>query len=370
MINNFAFNDDHIFSVNVSHDTLGEIGLGSLTFGPKQAISLKFGHGVFEKLEQGKKYDRLIATVQKGREFTLFNCELHFNVVYADFIVAGNSTDTFDLAEIELTHVTNWFFQFQRISGDVGTSIEWIDRPSNVTAEVKSLLGDYSLAITPYTDLIATDDGNQIRNTAVISIENTQFNLTVRNLRSNINDLCTLFSILLAQPVSIISVRVRNKIGRSFALYFTHYEKIEDNDNRLDSRMRYLFQRDLLEANWQTIAQSFFNSDLRDPSWLRLSSMKRYQDFWEYEVAAYVFILDSYVDAKTKSLPKKTKNSSTNKIEKLKARLQTSSSTFTQQQKDELIALTTEIFGSKEHSFLDKYPVSYTHLTLPTILLV
>ena len=214
---------------------------------------------------------------------------------------------------------------------------------------MKSLLGDYSLAITPYTDLIATDDGNQIRNTAVISIENTQFNLTVRNLRSNINDLCTLFSILLAQPVSIISVRVRNKIGRSFALYFTHYEKIEDNDNRLDSRMRYLFQRDLLEANWQTIAQSFFNSDLRDPSWLRLSSMKRYQDFWEYEVAAYVFILDSYVDAKTKSLPKKTKNSSTNKIEKLKARLQTSSSTFTQQQKDELIALTTEIFGSKEH---------------------
>ena len=95
--------------------------------------------------------------------------------------------------------------------------------------------------------------------------------------------------------------------------------------------------------------------DRRDPSWLRLSSMKRYQDFWEYEVAAYVFILDSYVDAKTKSLPKKTKNSSTNKIEKLKARLQTSSSTFTQQQKDELIALTTEIFGSKEHSFLDKY---------------
>ncbi|WGS43146.1 hypothetical protein LFL97_06355 [Burkholderia sp. JSH-S8] len=355
MKNNFTFNDDHIFSVDVSHDELGQIGSASLTFGPKQAISLKFKHGAFGKLEAGTKYDRLIATVQDGQVFTLFNCELHFIAVYADYIVAGDTADAFDLAEIEMTHVTSWFFQFQRIAGDVGTSVEWKNRPSSVSADVISPLGDFSLAITPYTELIEIDGGNEIRDSAVLSIENFQCDFTLCNFRSIITSLCTLFSIILAQPVSVISVRVRSKSGKSLSLYFPHYEKIEDTDNRLDDRMRFLLKRHLFDGSWQTIAQSFFNSDLREPSWLRLSSMKRYQDFWEYKVAAYVFILDSYVDFKTKTLPKKANKSATYKIDMLKARLQALHSTLTQQQSDEFVALATEIFGTKDHTFREKY---------------
>lgn len=355
MKNNFTFSDDHIFSVDVSHNELGKIGPASLTFGPKQAILLKFKHGAFGKLEAGKKYDRLSATVQDGQVFTLFNCELHFIAVYADYIVAGDTADAFDLAEIEMTHVTNWFFQFQRIAGEVGSSVEWKNRPSNVSADVTSPLGDFSLAITPYTELIAVNDGNEIRDAAVLSIENSQCDFTLCNFRSIITSLCTLFSILLAQPVSVISVRVRSKSGQGLPVYFPHYEKIEDTDNRLDGRMRFLLKRHLFDENWQTIAQSFFNSNLRDPSWLRLSSMKRYRDFWEYKVAAYVFILDSYVDFKTKVLPKKANNSATYKIDTLKARLQAMHSTLTQQLNDEIVAIATEIFGTKDHTFREKY---------------
>ncbi|MNR84304.1 hypothetical protein D3C72_151020 [compost metagenome] len=355
MNNDFTFNDNHVFSVDVSHDKLGKIGQASLTFGPKQAISLNFNLGGFEKIEEGKEYDRLTATVQNGQIFTLFNCKLHFDTVYANFVVAGDTIDAFDLVEIELTHVSNWFFQYQHITGDVGTSVEWINRPNTTSADVMSPLGDFSLAITPYTNLIKTKNGNEIRNSAILSIENTHFNLTLCKLRSIINSLCTLFSILLAQPVSIIFARVRGKSGRGLSLYFTHFEKIENTDSLLDGRMEYLLKRDLFDENWKTIAQSFFNSELRDPSWLRLSSMKRYQDFWEYEVAAYVFILNSYVDFKTKTLPKKLSNSANEKIDTFKTRLKASSLTLTQQQDDELIAIATEIFGTKNYTFREMY---------------
>ncbi|WP_157378812.1 HEPN domain-containing protein [Burkholderia ubonensis] len=355
MINDFTFNDNHIFSVEVSHGELGKIGAASLAFGPKHAISLNFKHGAFGKLEAGKKYDRLTAIEQDGKVFTLFNCELHFVAVYADYIVAGDTEGAFDLVEIEMSELTNWFFQFQRIAGDVGTSLEWKNRPSNVSADVTSPLGDFSLAITPHTELIEINDGSEIRDSAVLSIENFRRDFTLPGFRSIITGLCTLFSILLAQPVSIISVRVRSERKQGLSVYFPHYEKIEDADSRLDGRMRFLLKRHLFDENWQTIAQSFFNSDLRDPSWIRLSSMKRYRDFWEYKVAAYVFILDSYVDFKTKLLPKKINKSATYKIDTLKARLPTLHSILTQQQSDELVALATEIFGAKDHTFREKY---------------
>ncbi|MBL3963094.1 hypothetical protein H3O04_11345 [Burkholderia sp. KCJ3K979] len=355
MKSNFTFSDSHIFSVDVSHEELGAIGPASLTFGPKQSILLDFKLGEIGKLEAGKKYDRLTATVQDGQVFTLFGCELHFIAVYADYIVAGDTVDAFDLAEFEMTEVADWFFQFQRIAGEVGTSVEWKNRPSNVSADVTSPLGSFSLAIAPYTELVAIDGGREIRDYAVFSIENSKDALTLSKLRSIITGLCTLFSILLARPVSIISIRVRGKGGKGFSVYFPYYEKTPDSDGHEDSGMRFLLKRNLFDQNWQTIAQSFFNSDLLDPSWLRLSSMKRYRDFWEYKVAAYVFILDSYVDFKTKLLPKKTNKSATYKIEALKGRLLTLQSTPTEQQCNEFVALATEIFGAKDYTFREKY---------------
>jgi hypothetical protein len=355
MNNNFDFNSAHSLSVDVAHDELGQVGSASLKVGPKLPISLNFKTGGFRKLEAGKKYERLTATAEDGQVFTLFNCEPYFDSVYADYIVVGDATDGLNRAEIELTHVTNWFFQFQRIIGHVGTAVEWKSRPSNVSANVTSALGDFTLAITPYTQLNAIEDGTEIRDSALVSVENSQCDFTLERFQEIINNLCTLFSILLAQPVSVISVRVRDKSGQGLALYFPHYEKIEDTDKRLDGRMRFLLKRHLFDENWQTIAQRFFNSDLRNPSWLHLSSMKRYNDFWEYKVAAYVFILDAYVDVKTKSLPKKVNKSATHKIDTLKARLQKLQVPLTQQQSDELVALATDVFGTKDHTFREKY---------------
>lgn len=54
MTANFTFNKDHIFSVDVTHDELGPIGSASLSFGPKQPISLRFRNGAFGKLEAKK----------------------------------------------------------------------------------------------------------------------------------------------------------------------------------------------------------------------------------------------------------------------------------------------------------------------------
>ncbi|MCO1361014.1 hypothetical protein L0Y97_18905 [Burkholderia multivorans] len=355
MKTNFTFNEDHIFSVDVSHDELGQIGSASLTFGPKRPISLRFGNGAFGKLEEGKKYDRLIASAQDGQVFTLFNCELHLIAVYADYIVAGDTADAFDLVEIEMTEITSWFFQFQRIAGELGASVEWKNRPCRVSADITSPFGDFSLAIEPYTELIKIDGGSEIRDSAILSIERGKCDLSLCNIHSIITSLCALFSILLAQPVSVISVRARSKNGRGLSVYFPHYERIDGVGDPLDDRMRFFLKRHLFDGNWQTIAQSFFNSQLRDPSWIRLSSMKRYQDFWEYKVAAYVFILDSYVDFKTKALPKKAVKSATFKIENFTARLQKLRSALIPEQSAEILAVATDIFGTRKYDFREKY---------------
>lgn len=287
--------------------------------------------------------------------FTLFSCELHVIAVYADYIVAGDTLDAFDLVEIEMTEVSSWFFQFQRIDGELGSSVEWKNRPCRVSADITSPLGDFALAIEPCTQLIKVGGGGEIRDSAILSLESGKFDLSLSNIHSIITGLCALFSILLAQPVSVIRVRARGESGGGLSVYFPHYETIDGIGDPLDDRMRFFFKRHLFDENWQTIAQSFFNSQLRDPSWIRLSSMKRYQDFWEYKVAAYVFILDSYVDFKSKALPKKSVKSATLKIDTFNSHLQKLQSPLSREQSIEIMGFVTDIFGTKRHDFREKY---------------
>lgn len=356
MTNNISFNDDHSFPVDVFHDELGKVGNATLAFGPRKAISLRFRGGTIAKFDTEKSYERLVATSLEGRSYTLFNCELHFGDVYAEYILAGEAFNAFDSIEIEITHITQWFFQWERIIGDVGTSVQWKNRPSRISANVTSPLGNFCLAIDPHTDLTATAERSEILNTAVVLVENSHSHLGVIDIRSLVTSLCTLFSILLALPVSVLTVRAKDKNGKWHSIYFPHYEKVEEDERDAKNGMRYLLKRKILDedAKWQVIAQAFFNSELRDPNWIRLSSMKRYQDFWEYKVAAYVFLLDSYVDFKTKSLPKKNSKSATNRINHFSRELSTVSNLNTEQSAD-IVELATKIFGSIDHSFVDKY---------------
>ncbi|WP_151201320.1 hypothetical protein [Herbaspirillum sp. B39] len=356
MTTKLSFTEDHSFPVDVFHDELGKIGNATLAFGPGKAISLTFQGRTTAKLDTSKPYHRLVATTPEGRSYTLINCELNFGYIYADYILEGEAFNAFDFIEIEMTHITAWFFQWERIIGDVGQSIEWKYRPSKISANVTSPLGNFSLAISPYTDFTAGAERSEILNTALVSIEDSQSDLGVTDIRSIATSLCTLFSILLALPVSVLKIRVRGKNGKWHSIYFPHYEKVEDDERDRNDGMRYLLKLKILDdkSKWQIIAQSFFNSGLRDPNWIRLSSMKRYQDFWEYKVAAYVFILDSYVDFKTKSLQKKRSKSATNRVDEFNKQLLTVSN-LNVRQRSSIAELATKIFGSTDHSFAERY---------------
>jgi hypothetical protein len=365
---NFA--KEYTFTVDVFIDGLGEIGTASLTFGPSQVTALTFNLGAFSKLDAKAQYKEVKVTSIEGYRFTLINCEFIAIQLTAEFIVGNHTKNSFKLAHVNYTEAPEWFFQQQQVTGEPGDFLKWHNTPKEIAAKITTNESEFSITCIPRTSILSTDDGQLITNATIFAFERSTGGFRIHTLADHVKGLAALLSILLAYPISIQNVFVKCENGESAAIHFPYYKKFETEARRLDPRMDFFLHKQIFESNWQLIAQRFFTSKLRDPHWLRLAGMKRYNDFWEYKLLGYVTLLDAYVDFRSKDIPKKRHGTETRKITAFKAKLEKMHDVLNSEQRSKLSSLVTSVFGTQEHTFQEKFAYATSKLDKNTLQII
>jgi len=370
MNSEIIFTQDYSYSVTATHATLGQLGDGGLTFGPGKGTTLQFRLNTL-KLTERQTLDEVHAVTEDGQHFTLFDCQFEQLFLSCQYIISTETTDAFVLAEVEVLDISPWFFGFQRMQGKPGAKIEWVNRPPEISASLT--LDDKNLTVKayPHTSIDRTDDGHLIKDSVLFSIESTTA-LSISKMRRYTTDLLALLSILLGTPASISSVGVKSDNGSSGYAFFPYYEPEADTGTgtRKKESHDYFLKKPILEANWQAIVQNFFPSELRDPLWLRLSGMKRYNDFWEYKVLGYVTLWEAYVSSQTQSLGKKTIAIPTKAVKRFHEKLDKNNLTLTNEQVQGVKDLADSVFQTREYTLQEKTEIVISQTDLDIVKII
>ncbi|WP_211442449.1 ApeA N-terminal domain 1-containing protein [Collimonas humicola] len=346
------FTQDYSHDVTASHTELGELGDGRLTFGPGKGTTLQFRLSSL-KLTERQTLDEVHAVTEDGQNFTLFNCQFEQLFLSCEYIVSAETTDAFVLAEMEVLDISPWFFEYQHMSGKPGAQIEWINTPDEISASLKLDGNDIAVKAYPRTNVVQADGGHLIKDSVLFSIESAS-PISIDNVRRYTIDLLALLSILLGTPVSLMSVVVKSAKDHAGYAFFPFYEREADTGARKKSGIDYFIKKSIFEDNWQTIVQNFYASKLRDPLWLRLSGMKRYNDFWEYKVLGYVTLWEAYVSSQTQSLGKKHIPTPQKAVKFFHKKIDQSDLSLTHEQAQGVKNLADSVFQTREYTLQEK----------------
>lgn len=348
------FTQDYSYNVVATHATLGELGDGRLTFGPGNGTTLQFRLSTLKLIEH-QTLDEVHAITDDGYHFTLFDCQFEQLFLSCQFVVSAETTDAFVLAEVEVLDISPWFFEFQRIQGTPGEKVEWVNRPREISASVTLDNNDLTVKAFPLTSIDQAGDGHTIKDSVLFSIESAAA-LSIGKTRQYTTDLLALLGILLGTPASISTVSVKFEDGRRGYAFFPYYEPEAQTatSTRKKTSHEYFLKKRIFDASWQTVVQNFFPSKLRDPLWLRLSGMKRYNDFWEYKVLGYVTLWEAYVSSQTQSLGKKSIAIPTKAVKRFREKLDNSNLALTNEQVQGVSDLADSVFQTREYTLQEK----------------
>ena len=368
MNSEILFARDYSYSVTATHATLGQLGDGRLTFGPGKVTTLQFRLSTL-RLTERQTLDEVHAVSEDGQHFTLFGCQFEQLFLSCQYIVSTETTDAFVLAEVEVLDISPWFFEYQRMQGKPGAKIEWVNTPHEISASLTLDNKNLTVKAYPHTSIDQTDDGHLIKDLVLFSIESTTA-LSISKVRRYTTDLLALLSILLGTAASISSVGVKSDNGSSGYAFFPYYEPEADTGTRKKDSHDYFLKKPIFEANWQTIVQNFFPSELRDPLWLRLSGMKRYNDFWEYKVLGYVTLWEAYVSSQTQSLGKKTIAIPTKAVKRFHEKLDKNRLTLTDEQVQGVKDLADSVFQTREYTLQEKTEIVISQADLHIVKII
>lgn len=352
MSSEIIFTQDYSYSVTATHATLGQLGDGRLVFGPGKGTILQFRLSTL-KLTERQILDEVHAVTEDGQHFTLFDCQFEQLFLLCQYIVSTETADAFVFAEVEVLDISPWFFEYQRMQGEPGAKIEWVNTPHEISASLT--LDDKNLTVKayPHTSIDQTDDGHLIKDSVLFSFESAAA-LSISKLRRYTTDLLALLSILLGTPVSLSSIGVKSDNSSLGYAFFPYYKPESDIGKRKKESHDYFLKKPIFEANWQAIVRNFFPSELRDPLWLRLSGMKRYTDFWEYKVLGYVTLWEAYVSSQTQSLGKKTIAIPTKAAKRFHEKLDKNKLTLTNEQVQGVKDLADSVFQTRDYTLQEK----------------
>ncbi|QKY01410.1 hypothetical protein G3257_03450 [Janthinobacterium lividum] len=352
MNSEIIFTQDYSFSVTATHAKLGQLGDGKLTFGPGKGTTLQFRLSSL-KLTERQTLDEVHAVTEDGQHFTLLDCQFEQLFLSCQYIVSTETADAFVLAEVEVLDISPWFFEHQHMQGKPGTKIEWVNTPSEISASLTLDDNNLTVKIYPYTSIDQTDDGHLIKNSVLFSIESTT-TLSINKVRRYTTDLLALLSILLGTPASISRVSIKSDNGSSGYAFFPYYKREAGTGTREKASHDYFLKKTIFEATWQTIVQNFFQSELRDPLWLRLSGMKRYNDFWEYKVLGYVTLWEAYVSSQTQRLGRKITAIPTKRVKLFHEKLDKNELPLSNEQLQGVKDLAASVFLTTEYTLQEK----------------
>jgi hypothetical protein len=297
------FTNQYEFQVDVLDHEHVKLGSGALKFGPERWIQVSFGGLEFSGIPEGTEISKLIAVSQSGTSFTLFQCKRISFSISADYVVAGDVGENFKSIEIRYSDVSEWYLGRQWIEGDIADTVRLrLDNPvKRFTATIKTDQEIFTLASRSERSVSRTGEDHIFHEHVLFCLDCHDANFSIVNIQTKAMDLLRLLSILMAHPVSIISIEAVCKEGNSCTVFFSTYSPVKREASR-SSRFLYecfIRQQDIHDR-WEPIINGYFNSNYREISWSSLAGMQRYEGFWEYRALGYVSLLDKYVTQRHK----------------------------------------------------------------------
>ena len=301
MLSSVDFFRQYTFSVCIVHPDLGEIGRAELKFGNGSLVHVKFeAITSIARLGEQNSYKKLVATTPNGDIFTLFDCKYTGFSVFANFVFMGEIEDKFKKIKIKYHELSEWFFQHQSLSGDLGKSIEWKNTPEHIGVSVRTAKEYLRITSDPEFNSKTSGPSITISENVLFTIEALNDSFSLDDLREKPIEFSSLLSILTAQPLSISAIHIVDCKGVHAYTYFPSFKIQGDEKQEGISWTECLVRKVVLDGKWQTVIENYYKSAYRKVAWRRLAGMQRYKGFWEYKILGYVSILDYYVSQQSK----------------------------------------------------------------------
>ena len=356
MVQDFDFSNGIECSVEVYNPDNSILGEGQLTFGDGSFICIQLDLDSNFR-EQRRELLILKAKTKEGRRFTLFNCEIEGNLLYASFVVFGNVKTELGEFHVKYAGLSDWFLHGQYIAGELGESVSWKNPSPQISVTIKTADEDFSLKTKTFGSLTKRGEDHVIHEHTRFIFERVGGLFSVDELRDKSFELSTLLSLLTATPVSIENVWVGCGGEGAIPAYFPAFKKIDGGGS--SSRAYWLScltQRHSLDDKWQSIFERFYISRYRKTSWVRLAGMQRYEGFWEFKILGYVSLLDEYVSTHAKIANRKVTTDENKKVTKFKEQIKLLKTPLDKDQIKAIESLIESNFVvSRELTFREKY---------------
>jgi hypothetical protein len=290
------FSQESTYKVNLHHRDLGALGEATLTFGGEQLVVAMTGLlRPKSGIEAVKSLDFVSAKTEQGHVFTLCQCTVHGFAIYATYLVAGDIIEeNFNRIEIRYSDISEWFLHRQRVQGTVGEQLNWTTLAEHFAVEIVEEARRFTLSSKYFGTAEQVGEDRILNEYVEFSFESAAGDFTLEDVRKKTLELGSLFSLLLAYPIAVISVAVQVAPDRLYSVYFATSKQLE-RDSTWDFWLQCFLQKHVLDGRWQLIFGNFYrNSTLKD-LWIRLAGMQRYEGFWEFKLLGYVSLLDKFV---------------------------------------------------------------------------
>jgi hypothetical protein len=348
------FSEGQTHKVTLHHHTEGDLGEAELRFGGKLGLVAAGGMlSKVSKMDPKKLVDFVVAT-GGAYTFTLCDCRVYGGSLYPKFLVYGNISETrFSRIEIQLSEISEWFLRWERVEGEVGKQLSWTIRTDHFSADVTEGTRQFKISSNYDGDHERVGEDRIVHERVVFSFGAASNLFSLEDIREKALDLYTVLSVLIAYPISIVSINIFTKAGDGHAFYFLSVEQ-RPRDWSGDFWLQCFLRKEVLDGRWPAILERYYQDHERRDLWRRLVGMWRYEGYWEYKLVGFVSLLDRYVDLRTRAHPI-IKASPGARLKKFKKDLYKVLGSQNSNQFSAISELATDTFGDSAPSFGDRF---------------
>lgn len=272
-----------------------------------------------EPLSNGN-IDQLLCVTNSGVSYTLLDSSIRDSFVTPKFIIEGEKPSKIYSFALELDQLDTLLYPcktFKKNAEKIPTPILSPSFSSNFTFKEEQ----YGIKSFTKMQTSSTADSFQCWNhTRLCVTPKNKKDINYQDIEPLAEQLKILFSILAAYPLSIEAIEIETTPNRPLASFYfpsfhpnifpmqTHWDCLCDT--------QLLFDTPLL---WDNIFKKYFSCDHFQNTWNALYSMLYFQGPWEFRIAHFVMILDSYCSSEFKKTHTKEEQDKklTSKIKKI-----------------------------------------------------
>jgi hypothetical protein len=354
------FSEEQTHKVKLHHRDLGDLGEAQLKFGGEWGVVASIGFLSARPGLDDRPLDFVSATTEDGHAFTLCACRIHGFSIIATFLVHGSITESrFLQIDVRYSDISEWFLRWELIDGTVGEQLTWTRRSEHFSAAVTENTRRFTLSSKSVGSHNRVGEDLIVHEHVEFSFASATGGFSLEEVREKVTGLCALLSLLVAYPVSIVSIDIHTKDGHAHPVYFGTFKHVQ-RDNTRDFAIQCLLQKLRLDGKWSLVLNSYYQDRARRDLWLRLAGMQRYEGFWDFKLLGYVSLLDRYVAQRAQTHPVGS-SPPTQKIKKLAIALCKLKPKLDNAAVIAIVDIAKRIFVSHDPSFPEQYASAMEH---------